>query len=715
MPEVADLYARVRAQVDDAVRNLNLVQRELQDTARSGTEAGQDIDRGMRGAEGGAARFAGSITDLRQGILLLTGAARQLRQATEVAFDFTREGASLGQLAEVAARAGLDVDQLNNIMRGTATDAELARGGLMLMAGTTGETRERMADLVPEIFELTKQLSSVDSRGRSAAQILDVFSRAVKRQSELILDDIEIYLDRAAAYERYAESLGKSTDELTEQERTLAFTIGAMDAGRQSVEDLGGSVEAATDQWDQLSAATRDYADNVQRAASESQILQGLLGGITTQIEAINRVSEESGVFVTIARILRGELAAVIVEGMGLQQQSEDAANAQRGWNATTERYTALAESQGYAIGEVTAETEALSTAQAELNLLMNTSISDTQERYTASLGRIEERMQRVGAQLEDYRARHGSVISEERDRTEILTDLAFAEEEVRLAQLRLNQAARETPEIDLTPFRDAARAAQSELDRLDSRLRSLGDITFIDQATSSGRLQYYQRQMERELLEEQREGATLRAQETQQALEGAEAQQDAALAREQEIRAQETQLRMEQQLYRAQQRRAELVEELQRPPDLADFTDEIAELEREYQRLQEDYNQTLEDRSLAERQAVFDIMEAYLQMDGELSAEDTGVLWRVAERWGLIDERTVSAWNNVRNYVDFVRQNESYFYRAPFLPEPHGLQMTPATGGGASGTPGVTVYGDLIVQGGDGADILEQVQQSIP
>lgn len=75
--------------------------------------------------------------------------------------------------------------------------------------------------------------------GQDATKSTEDLTIALARQSPMILDNLGIKLNLTEANERYAASLGKTVDQLTDEEKKLAFASAAMDAAREKAKALG--------------------------------------------------------------------------------------------------------------------------------------------------------------------------------------------------------------------------------------------------------------------------------------------------------------------------------------------------------------------------------------------------------------------------------------------------------------------------------------------
>ena len=75
------------------------------------------------------------------------------------------------------------------------------------------------------------------------------------RQSKLMLDNLGIMIDTGKVNDEYAESIGKTASQLTDQEKKIAFTNAAMESAQELVDMLGDEQLSTKDKAAQLTTA----------------------------------------------------------------------------------------------------------------------------------------------------------------------------------------------------------------------------------------------------------------------------------------------------------------------------------------------------------------------------------------------------------------------------------------------------------------------------
>ena len=166
---------------------------------------------------------------------------------------------------------------LREATRGTVSDMKLMTLHNQAVALGAVKTTEEFAKMA----EMTRILGR--AQGIDAATALNKFTIGLARQSRLRLDDLGIILLQTEANERYAATIGKHADKLTESERKIAFRNDALRIGFELVEKLSAGENTATESADRLATAMANLGDKLATVAAESEVL----GTFFDQVEGI--------------------------------------------------------------------------------------------------------------------------------------------------------------------------------------------------------------------------------------------------------------------------------------------------------------------------------------------------------------------------------------------------------------------------------------------
>ena len=163
---------------------------------------------------------------LIQGITELSRKAAKV-EALERGFD------SLGKKLGFSSQS---FNKLNNAVNGTMNDMDLMKQANNAMMLGVVKTDDEMSQL----FDTAQRLGQ--ALGVDTAQAVNSLVTGMGRQSKLMLDNLGIMIDTNKANEVYAESLGKSVAQLTEQEKKLAFNNAVLEESGRLVGNLGEEV-----------------------------------------------------------------------------------------------------------------------------------------------------------------------------------------------------------------------------------------------------------------------------------------------------------------------------------------------------------------------------------------------------------------------------------------------------------------------------------------
>jgi myosin heavy subunit len=116
----------------------------------------------------------------------------------------------------------------------TISEMDAMRAANMAMMFGIVDSKEEIAEMTQIAVTLGRAV------GQDATKSMEDLTTALARQSPLILDNLGISLSLTDAYAIYAETLGKTVEQLTEQEKQQAFLNAALEVGRLKVQELGG-------------------------------------------------------------------------------------------------------------------------------------------------------------------------------------------------------------------------------------------------------------------------------------------------------------------------------------------------------------------------------------------------------------------------------------------------------------------------------------------
>jgi phage-related protein len=161
------------------------------------------------------------------------GAARVYGEALQLGGQIDTLKASFERLVAASGDSTLTLEKLRKATKGTVSDVDLLRAANMALLLGIGETG---ADL-SELFEVAMKLGH--AMGIDTTKAVESLTIGLGRQSKLVLDNLGITFQASEAYEWFAQQIGVSADQLTENEKKLAWQRFAIMKIIEKAEELG--------------------------------------------------------------------------------------------------------------------------------------------------------------------------------------------------------------------------------------------------------------------------------------------------------------------------------------------------------------------------------------------------------------------------------------------------------------------------------------------
>lgn len=106
------------------------------------------------------------------------------------------------------------------------------------LAGATGQVKQTLGRELPELLTIARV--QAQATGQSVEFLFNSLVSGIKRGSPLLIDNTGLVLKVGEANEQYAESIGKTVDQLTAQEKQIALLQATLTAGNKAIEQAGG-------------------------------------------------------------------------------------------------------------------------------------------------------------------------------------------------------------------------------------------------------------------------------------------------------------------------------------------------------------------------------------------------------------------------------------------------------------------------------------------
>jgi len=217
-------------------------------------------------AEGGVKGFGSALSSVIGTAAMVAGAVAGVSVAIKEVIEAAKEGAAFQRMEEASASLArsLDADMsdildaLREASLGMVSDFDLMQAASRAMMLGVSADSEQLAQLM-EVAALRGR-----AMGISTTQAFNDIVTGIGRASPHILDNLGIVIDAEGKYQDYAESVGKTAEELTKAEKTQALLNGVLESSKGLLEETGGLTLDNAGKWEQMSAAQKNYFDLVK-------------------------------------------------------------------------------------------------------------------------------------------------------------------------------------------------------------------------------------------------------------------------------------------------------------------------------------------------------------------------------------------------------------------------------------------------------------------
>jgi hypothetical protein len=233
-----------------------------------------------------------------------------------------------------------------------------------LLTGTSGELKSELSAAMPELLAIARASNKLNPTLGTTSSLFESIAEGVKRGSALRIDNAGIILSQAEASQRYAESIGVSVDELTEQEQKIALLHETQRQGQTIMEQAAETVDDQTEAYAQLRTNVENLTASFKMATADGAApFVGVLADAINKINEADRVVEDSSLAVALLTgnyVLLAEGAARGGKEIALAEKaiqsgkdaSTDYADAMMGVNRESEKATTAIMNAGTAAAE---------------------------------------------------------------------------------------------------------------------------------------------------------------------------------------------------------------------------------------------------------------------------------------------------------------------------------------------------------------------------
>jgi hypothetical protein len=268
---------KVRVDEQGTIQFFDELGNKMQETAKSADSTSE-----------GFTKTQASLVTLQAGLALATTAFTALSAAAAVGIAAIRRGSEVDDISSsfqnLSKQAGAAGDALLSKLSAALGDT-IPKFDLMKQANEL-----LIGGIDPSQFELLAKASRSlgEATGVSAKQGMEALSDSLLKGNDRALKTLGIIVDNKKAEEDYAASLGKTREQLTEQERVLALRNASLNALSIAQGKLGNVTDDAADQLDKMTASIQNAQDDFTKAIANNEALNGALGDLAKTVSEIN-------------------------------------------------------------------------------------------------------------------------------------------------------------------------------------------------------------------------------------------------------------------------------------------------------------------------------------------------------------------------------------------------------------------------------------------
>ena len=221
-----------------------------------GKKAKKDVQ-GVGNAFGAVAKSAAKAAAV---FYAAKGIVAGLQKTVEISSKLTAVEGGFRNLEKGIKGTGDTLKKLQKATDGTVDSIDLMKQANNAMLLGVFESNDQMA----EAFDVAQRLGA--ALGQDTLFGVESLVTGMGRQSKLMLDNLGIMVDVEKANEEYAKTLGKTSSELTDQEKKTAFNTATMKEAKKLVETLGEENLTTRDRMNMLKASATNTAGVIGKA-----------------------------------------------------------------------------------------------------------------------------------------------------------------------------------------------------------------------------------------------------------------------------------------------------------------------------------------------------------------------------------------------------------------------------------------------------------------
>jgi hypothetical protein len=311
-----ELSIKVTVDLNEAEKKLQSVEATLDSTAKASEDAGKSFS-----------IFGKSATELNQGLELVTKASKLAFEAigflTTSAIELIDRGERVGSLAEGFEKLGGTSEAIDK--------ASAASKGLVANSDLLAIANKALVSGLPNVNENFELIAGAGAKlantlGIDTTQAVEQLTQAIASGRDMQLRQLGVQVESEIAYKKYAESIGKATDALTENEKKTAIQIEAIEQLKKVNNDLADVTDSASNAKLRLQNTIQNLVDEVAISINSNEDLAKAFNEVELAIKEVDVEQLISGlakvieITVSLGRVTADVIGTVIFGYQQLKQ-----------------------------------------------------------------------------------------------------------------------------------------------------------------------------------------------------------------------------------------------------------------------------------------------------------------------------------------------------------------------------------------------------------
>lgn len=230
-------------------------------------------------------------------------------------------GAALVGLAESFDRIAASVnttstsllENLRTAAAGTISDFGLIERANVALSGATGKLGEELGQKLPRLLEIARVQARVT--GKDIDFIFNSLIEGIRKASPLRIDNAQLIIKVSEAEKAYAESIGKTVEQLTQEEKGIAILNATLESGNAALAQAGNIQETNAEKIARSTATISNIFDTLAVAVQPG--FGAVQDGVNSILAAVENVVKKLAPFLNIIVTIIGTVIGKVLEAFG--------------------------------------------------------------------------------------------------------------------------------------------------------------------------------------------------------------------------------------------------------------------------------------------------------------------------------------------------------------------------------------------------------------